>query len=277
MPDQPAPQADRPTEAWGRGERYEDYVGRWSKGVAAQFLEWLGVPDGSQWLDVGCGTGALSRTILAEANPVRVAGIDQAEGFVQFAANSVSDDSVSFQVGDAQDLPFADGEFDAAVSGLVLTFVPDHGRMVREMRRVVRPGGIVALYVWDYDGEMQLMRYFWDAAVETNPAAMEHDEGRRFPIAKPAALKDLFESAGLESVRTTGIVIPTHFVDFDDYWRPFLGNQGSAPGYVHWLAEEERVRLREALRSRLPIAPDGSISLTARAWAVAGTAPSTPA
>lgn len=274
MPDQSAPQPDRPTEAWGRGERYEDYVGRWSRGVAARFVEWLGLPADSRWLDVGCGTGALSRTILEIAGPQRVAGIDQAEGFVRFASGSVADERVSFQVGDAQSLPFSAGEFDVAVSGLVLTFVPDHGRMVREMSRVVRPGGRVALYVWDYGGEMQLMRYFWDAAIETNPAALEHDEGGRFSIAEPGALKALFEGAGLESVSTSGLVIPTHFVDFDDYWRPFLGNQGTAPGYVHWLDEDERVRLRETLRSRLPKAPDGSISLTARAWAVAGTRPS---
>lgn len=273
MLDQPAARPDGPTESWGRGERYEDYVGRWSRGVAAQFVEWLAIPDGGRWLDVGCGTGALSGTILDQADPSQIVGLDQAEGFVQFARDSLADERISFQVGDAQSLPFTDGEFDAAVSGLVLTFVPDHGQMVREMSRVVRPGGVAALYVWDYSGEMQLMRYFWDAAVELNPAAIEHDEGQRFSIAEPGLLKGLFEAAGLESVRAIGIVVPTHFVDFDDYWRPFLGNQGTAPGYVHWLAEDDRVLLRETLRSRLPIAENGSISLTAKAWAVAGTRP----
>ena len=141
------------------------------------------------------------------------------------------------------------------------------------MVRVVRPGGIVAAYVWDYAGRMELMRYFWDAAVELDPAAGALDEGLRFPLCQPAPLAELFEGAGLQRVEGREIEVPTRFKDFDDYWSPFLGGQGPAPGYAMSLDEPRRAALRELIRSRLPIAADGSISLVARAFAVRGTRP----
>jgi hypothetical protein len=157
-----------------------------------------------------------------------------------------------------------------AVSGLVLNFVSDHARMVAEMKRSVSAGGTVAAYVWDYAGEMQLMRRFWDAAVALDPAALELDEGRRFPITRAAPLVELFESAGLRDVRILAIDVPTAFKDFDDYWAPFLGGQAPAPGYCMSLSEERRAALRERIRSMLSIEADGSIRLIARAWAIRG-------
>jgi SAM-dependent methyltransferase len=240
--------------------------------VAAQLLEWLAMPPGARWLDVGCGTGALSRTILDRAAPEAVAGLDASEGFVQHATARVADRRASFRVGDAQALPFDDGAFDAAVSGLVLNFVPAPARMVAEMRRVVRRGGLVGLYVWDYADGMELMRHFWDAAAALDPAARPLDEGRRFPICRPEPLAALFRDAGLADVEVRALDVPTVFRDFDDYWTPFLGGQGPAPGYCLSLDEARRTALREAIRARLPAQPDGRIPLTARAWAARGRA-----
>jgi SAM-dependent methyltransferase len=263
--------ADIPSDSWASGESYEAYVGRWSEQVAARFVAWLVVAPGREWLDAGCGTGALTRTIVATCEPQRVVAVDRSAAFLQFARASTDDDRVSFQPADVQALPFGDAAFDAAVSGLVLNFVSEPERMVREMVRVVRPGGTVALYVWDYAGEMQMMRHFWDAAVATNPAASDLDEARRFPIADLAALRTLFEREGMQQPDTLAIDIPTVFATLDDYWRPFLGGTGPAPAYVQSLSEAARLELREALRARLPVQPDGTISLIARALAIRTT------
>ena len=260
----------RRTDVWASGEPYEAYVGRWSRLAAADFVDWLAVPPDRQWLDVGCGTGALTELVLARSMPASVVGVDPSEGFVEFARASVLDGRASFAVGDAQALPFARGSFDATVAGLVLNFVPEPPLAAREMRRVTAPGGTAAAYVWDYAGDMQMMRRFWDAAVELDPGAGELDEGRRFPIARAQALADLFAAAGLGGVETRAIDVPTHFRDFDDYWAPFLGGQGPAPSYAMSLSEAGRNALRDRIRERLPVEPDGSIRMVARAWAVKG-------
>jgi ubiquinone/menaquinone biosynthesis C-methylase UbiE len=256
---------------WASGSPYEAYVGRWSRLVAPELLAWLRVPSGLRWLDVGSGTGALTETVLNLADPAEVVGIDQSAGFVDHARAHVADRRATFQVGDAQDLPFDDDRFDAAVSGLVLNFVPMPERALAEMARVVRPGGTLAVYLWDYAGEMQLIRRFWDAAAELDPAARDLDEGLRFPICQPEALAQLFRDAGLEDVEVRPIEIPTVFRDFDDYWSPFLGGQGPAPSYAMSLDEPRLAALKERLRALLPASADGSIHLTARAWAARGT------
>ena len=261
----------RPAEVWASGAAYEPYVGRWSRLVAREFLAWLAVPPGSRWLDVGCGTGALTETILAVASPAAVVGIDPSAGFVAYARERVRDQRAGFAVGDAQALPHPDATYDAVVSGLMLNFVPDPTRAAAEMARVARPGGVVAAYVWDYAGEMQLMRHFWDAAAALDPAARDLDEGRRFPLCQPEPLAALFQGAGLADVATRAIDVPTHFRDFDDYWSPFLGGQAPAPAYAMSLSEVRRAALRERIRASLPAEPDGSLRLIARAWAVRGT------
>ncbi|MFN8592749.1 MAG: class I SAM-dependent methyltransferase [Thermomicrobiales bacterium] len=256
-------------QLWRQGDDYEPFVGRWSRVVAREFVPWLGVAYGCRWLDVGCGTGALTETVLALAAPESVVGVDRSADFVAFARSRIEDPCARFIVADAMDLPLPDGAVDAVVSGLVLNFVPDPGRAVREMARLLRPGGTLGIYLWDYAGEMQMLRHFWDAAVAQDSAALAHDEGERFgALCRPDAMTVLLRDGGLTNIETSAIDIPTRFADFDDYWTPFLRAQAPAPAHVASLAEEARAALRERLRRRLPTAPDGSISLIARAWAV---------
>lgn len=256
---------------WAAGEAYEPYVGRWSRLVAAEFLRWLAPAAGKDWVDVGCGTGELSGAILGTAAPRSIRGVDPSDGFIAFAKNRIHDDRVTFTTGHAQDLPFEDGSADYVVSGLVLNFAADPVAAVAECVRVTRADGTIAAYVWDYAGEMQMMRYFWDVAGEMDPAAKDLDEGSRFSICRADALGDLFSGGGLQRVETRAIDVQTVFADFDDYWSPFLNGQAPAPHYAMSLSEQQRNELRDLIRERLPIAGDGSISLIARAWAVRGT------
>ena len=248
----------------------QPYVGRWSRLVAQAFLSWLAAPSGARWLDVGCGTGALTQTILERVAPVHVKGVDRSESHVAFAQDRARDERAQFVVGDALALPVETGTYDATVSGLVLNFVPQPNRAVEEMSRATKPGGIVAVYVWDYASKMQFMRHFWNAAAALDPQALDLDEGRRFPICDPHALTELFQAARLHDVEARAIDIDTDFRDFEDFWAPFLGGQGPAPSYVMSLTGERRSALRERLRHGLPFALDGSIPLVARAWAVRG-------
>jgi SAM-dependent methyltransferase len=255
---------------WGSGAAYEPYVGRWSRLVAREFLLWLAIPSSTRWLDVGCGTGALSETIRAQTSPADVHGIDPSEGYLALAREQVRDPRVHFEIGDARQLPAATAAYDVVVSGLVLNFIPDLGAGIAEMVRATKPGGTVAAYVWDYAGKMELMRYFWDAAVALKPEARERDEGRRFPICQPELLRNLFGEAGLHQVEVRAIEVPTHFRNFDDYWSPFLGGQFPAPEYAMSLSEADRAALRERIRATLPFSEGGAIRLMARAWAVRG-------
>lgn len=258
-----------PAETWGSGDAYERYVGRWSRKVATDLLRWLGVGRGLAWADVGCGTGALAETILAACEPASIEGVDASAGFVSDARQRLRDPRVRFVTGDATRLPREAGAFDVTVSGLVLNFVADHEAMVREMARVTKPGGRVVVYVWDYAGGMQMIRHFWDAAVAVYPQDAKLDQADRFPVCQPGPLRALFERTGLGSVTTRAIEIPTVFQDFDDYWSPFLGRQGSAPTYLASLSDEGRERIRSHLEARLA-SHAGPIELTARAWVVQG-------
>jgi len=259
----------RSHDRWGAGELYEPFVGRWSRLVAREFLAWLAVPPGKDWVDVGCGTGALTQVILDLASPRSVRGIEPSP-MLEHAKSTIQDPRATFQQGDAQSLPLEKATVDAAVAGLVLNFVPDPARAVAEMARVTRPDGTIAAYVWDYAGKMELLRYFFDAVVTLDRDAAAIDEGKRFPICRPDALAALFTSAGLRDVEARAIDVPTHFKDFDDYWKPFLGGQGPAPSYVVSLDYERQTILRDFIRGRLPKERDGSIKLIARAWAVRG-------
>jgi SAM-dependent methyltransferase len=258
-------------ERWHDGGGYESYIGRWSRRVAERFLAWLEVRYGAEWLDVGCGTGVLTRTILEFADPLTIAGVDPAPHFLTTARTSTRDTRVTFVEGEAEALPLEPRSVDVVVSGLVLNFVSDLPVALQDMRRVTRPEGTIAGYVWDYAGEMQLLRRFWDAAIELDPKAAELDEGRRFPIAQPTRLAEAFRAAGLRDVDTTAIEVPTAFADFADYWSPFLGGVGPAPGYVATLDAVGKQRLQDRLDATLPRDSDGSIDLVARAWAVRGT------
>jgi ubiquinone/menaquinone biosynthesis C-methylase UbiE len=262
-----------PPDRWTSGIDYEGYVGRWSRLVAAEFLSWLDAPPGGRWLDVGSGTGALTECILASTAPASVLGVEPSAGFVEHARAHVPDPRARFETGSADAVPLPDDAVDLAVAGLVLNFVPDLAAGLAELARVVVPGGTIAGYVWDYAGRMELMKRFWDAAVELDPAAASATESSRFRIAAPDPLRAAFEEAGLTAVEVRPIDVPTVFRDFDDYWSPFLSGVAPAPGYAMGLAEDRRTELRERLRSTLPTEPDGSIRLVARAWAVRGRTP----
>lgn len=260
-------------DVWASGEAYDTYVGRWSRPVAERFVRWLSPLPAATWVEVGCGTGALTRAVLTAADPARLLATDASPDFVGHLSATVGDDRVEPRVADGLALPAPDRSSDYVVSGLVLNFIPGPASAVREMRRAAVPGAVVAAYVWDYAQGMQMIRAFWDAAVALDPAAATLDEAVRFPVCNPGALMDLFSGAGLADVVVTDIVVPTHFADFDDFWTPFLSGQGPAPGYCSSLDDTGLLRLRELLRATLAPA-GGEIRLTARAWAVKGTVPS---
>ncbi|MEU4347725.1 methyltransferase domain-containing protein [Streptomyces sp. NPDC023838] len=266
-------------DVWAAGTAYERYMGRWSRAVAERFVTWLGCAEGLRWLDVGCGTGALTATVAAHCGPAALLGVDRSAGFAasargrSTAAHAPGTASARFAVADARALPVPDASCDVVVSGLVLNFLPEPGAALAEAVRVVRPGGTVATYVWDYAEGMHLLRHFWDAAVALDPAAAALHEGRRFPLCGPDPLRELWKGAGLVDVAVGEIEVDTVFPGFAELWEPFLSGQGPAPGYVAALAPSARDRLRTALGRAVPARPDGSIALTARAWAVRGRRP----
>ena len=283
-------------DRWTSGDAYQRFMGRWSPYLAELFVPWLEIEPGLAWLDVGCGTGALSRTILALAQPKKVVGVDPSEAFVGFARqladsggsqrrvasephlrakqspppNTQDSPLVEFRLGSVQDLTVEDTSFDVAVAGLVLNFVPDPAAALAEMKRALRPGGLVGAYVWDYADGMRMLRIFWDAAIALDPAAVMLDEGVRFPLCHPDRLAELFNAAGLHEVQTRAFEFTMKFPDFSDYWLPFTGVQGPAPGYLAKLSSEQKLELEKEVQNRLPINLDGSIQLAARAWAVKG-------
>jgi SAM-dependent methyltransferase len=256
---------------WESGAAYETYVGRWSRMVAARFVTWLDVPPGRRWLDVGSGTGALTSAVAAASAPLTVTGVDPSLGFLT-AARSLAATPALLCAGDATALPLAGGRFDAVVSGLALNFTGRPAVAVEEFARVAAPGGVVAAYVWDYAGGMAMMREFWTAAAELDPAAAGLAEHLRFDFCRADVLAGWWAGAGLRDVETRRIEIPAVFRGFDDYWQPFLGGQGPAPAYLMSRTAAGRTALRELLRDRLPAGADGSIALTAAAWAVRGRA-----
>lgn len=256
-------------DAWAAGDSYEAYMGRWSRRIAPRFLDWFAAPPDVDWLEVGCGTGALTGAILARGDPGSVLAIDPSETFVASARRRIVDGRVLFRVGDAQALGEADESRDAVVSGLALNFIPDRSKALSEMRRVLRPGGRIGFYVWDYPGGgVDFMRAFWTAAVDLDLAAEDLGEGRRFAFCTPGGLAALVETAGLRLAGSTAIEEESLFRDFDDYWRPFTLAAGPAPGYCARLEPDARERLRRRLEETLPCGADGSIRLRLRAWAI---------
>ena len=257
-------------DKWNDGYAYEMYVGRWSRKVGEQFLAWLDAPPGGSWLDLGCGTGALTAQILQHCDPNSVQGVEPSEWFLTLARQQIKDKRAEFRQGSGSEIPLEDNAVDIAVSGLVLNFIPDKKQALDEIVRCTVPGGTIAAYVWDYAGHVQFMRYFWDAAVSLYPDAREKDEGVRFPNCRPGPLATLFENAGLKDVVAEPIDVPTPFRDFDDYWMPFLSGIAPAPGYCASLDDRSRERLKKRVKQALPTGPDGEILLAARAWAVRG-------
>jgi len=246
-------------------------MGRWSRQAAGDFLDWLALASGLNWLDFGCGTGALSLAICWRGRPNSLVGCDLSPDFVSFARNHVLDCPAAFVVASSDTLPAREGGFDVIVSGLVLNFLPEPLAAVQAMGERLRPGGTVGAYVWDYEEGMQFLRIFWQEAAALDPSAADLDEARRFPLCQPDRLIQLFRQAGLHEVSVTSLQISTVFRDFDDFWSPFLAGTGPAPAYVASLDAGAQKQLAQRLKQRLPLAPDGSIPLTARAFGVRGT------
>ena len=259
-------------DQWATGSSYEDFMGRWSRRLAPEFVAWLRLPPDLHWLDIGCGTGALSDAICGHANPASVVGCDTAAPLVDYAREHSRDARQSFTVAGAGSLPRRVDGYDSVTSLFVLNFMPDPEAAVREMLTVARPRGAVSACVWDYAEGMQFLRSFWDVAASLDPAASALDEGARFPLCRVDALTALFHACGLGELRCEPIEIRTDFADFDDYWRPLLGGTGPAPSYVASLDADRRALLERKLQRALPRSASGAIALKARAWAIRGAA-----
>jgi SAM-dependent methyltransferase len=252
---------------WNDAVGYEAYVGGWSRAVAPQFLAWLALPSGLKWLDVACGTGALTASILSCAEPNEVIGVDASNDYLASARRNCRDPRVRFVAGDANALSFEGKTFDVSVSGLALNFIA-FDRALAEQRRVVRPGGMIAAYVWDYAGEYEFARRFWDAALSIDPRAADFDPGRKATICREKNLYEALVNAGCTGVDTFALNESGEFPSRDDYWHAFDGRQGSTAEYLSLLTDEKRVRLRDTLLSTMNA--HGPVRLKVRALAVKG-------
>ncbi len=257
-------------DRWALGSAYEAYMGRWSRALARPFLATLGAPRRSRWLELGCGTGALTEAIVATQDPAAVLACEPSQPLLDHARVHIHDPRVTFLPVGSGSLPRpgAIPPVDVAVSSLVLNFIPDPLGAVREMAACTRTGGAIAAAVWDYADGMELLRIFWDVAAGLDPAAAALDEGRRFPICDPGELEAVFQAGGLEQVRSGAVTIATEFASFEDYWRPLLGATGPAPSYVASRTPAQRDELAVALRAALPATDGGRVTLRARAWTV---------
>ena len=253
-------------EIFPDGKLYERMMGRWSQRVGEQFVDWLDAAKGLRWVEAGCGNGAFTEVLIARAAPGAVAAIDPSEGQLSFARTRPGARMAQFRIGDAQALPFADNSFDAAAMALAITFVPDPAKAAAEMARVVRPGGIVATYMWDIEGGGLPL-----APVGRALKALGKDYGR---ISADAARRDtmqaLWQGAGLQAVETRVIPITVSFASFDDFCESNLVPVGPAGQVIAKMPPAEFEQLKANLRTQLPIAADGSIAYGAFANAVKG-------
>ncbi|HEY4343309.1 MAG TPA: class I SAM-dependent methyltransferase [Parvibaculum sp.] len=252
------------------GDDYELQMGRWSRPVGEQFVDWLKVPEGMRWVDVGCGNGAFSQVIMKRARPSAVAGVDFSEGQIDYARKHVGAANAQFEVGDAQSLPFADGSFDVAAMALVIAFVPDTARAVAEMKRVTRPGGWVGTYMWDmmaggvpvHPVYEALRRMGYDPALPPRAEASHRE-----------AMQGFWQKAGLEDVETTVIRITVVHPNFESFWDSNSRPSGPQGVVLSKMAPDEKEKVQATLRDILPIAADGSIRYAAFANAVKGRVP----
>lgn len=252
------------------GAAYERMMGRWSRMVGEKFVDWLGLPSGLRYLDVGCGNGAFTEVLIARAAPAAVTAIDPSEEQLAYARQRPVAALADFRIGDAQSLPFADDFFDAALMALVVVFVPDAPKAVQEMVRVVRPGGCVATYMWDIPGGGVPLHPIYEAV---QSLGLQTPLPRNSEISRSEALDELWRKAGLQSVDTGVIRIPTVYSSFDDFWDSNIvpiGPQGKA---IAGLSEDQRQQVRDWLRQRLPAGADGRIIYEGVANAVRGRVP----
>ena len=258
---------------FSEAQAYERFMGRWSRRMAPLLVRFAGVRDGDTVLDVGSGTGALTAAVAEIAPSSHIVGIDPAVPYVARAQSQHGTTRIRFEVGDAQQLRFDTATFDRTVSLLVVNFIPDVRKALGEMKRVTKPKGVIAAAVWDYGGNMEMLRAFWDEAVALAPASAAKDE-RNMPLCRRGELEALWREHGLQDVVEEGLIIETRFASFDDFWTPFLEKQGPAGVYTASLSPGDREALRLRLRRRmLGTGPDKVIVMQARAWAVRGTVP----
>jgi SAM-dependent methyltransferase len=256
------------------GDGYEAQMGRWSQRLAPLLIDFAGV-DAGRVLDVGCGTGRLAFALARRPHIDGVQGIDCSAPYIEHARRHRHNAEVDFQVGDARALPFADASFDHALSSLALQFVPDADRAVREMRRVTRPGGVVAASTWDTRGGLIIWRIFFDTAAVLDPSANERRaKACARPMSNADGLVQAWVNAGLVDVTLGTLTIRMDFVSFVDFWAPFDGKDGPYAEYVGTLSATMKEELRHLLEAAYVDGdPDGPRSFAATAWAVKGTVP----
>jgi len=258
---------------WSGAEAYDQLMGRWSRQLAPALIDFACVKNGDRVIDIGCGTGSLSRALLDHGSTIQVVGVDSAAPFVEYCSKKLDRNRAVLRQADAHDLPFADASFDHCLSLFVVNFIPDALRGVREMLRITRPQGIVAAAVWDYGGAMEMLRTLWDAAAELDAAAEPLHE-RHMPYCRQGELSDLWVQGGFVDVDEMALDADVTFGTFEDYWAPFLAGIGPSGSYVAGLSADRQNMLRDRLSSEL--APNGEhlpITLKARAWAVRGSVP----
>jgi SAM-dependent methyltransferase len=257
------------------GEGYEQVMGRWSRRLAPLFIDFAGSGAGERVLDVGCGTGVLTSALAASSQADEIQGIDLSEPYIELARHDNRDPRITYSIGDACELPFPAGHFDRVLSMLVLHFVPEPQRAIAQMRRVARPGAVVAAATWDARGGFVANRMFLDTAAMLDPKAAElRSRSLTRPMTRPGELGTAWREAGFTDVAESALVIRMEFEDFADYWRPFEGRDGPPAQYVSSLDPEARERLRRAVRvAYLDGEPDGPRSYAAIAWAVKGRVP----
>jgi SAM-dependent methyltransferase len=262
------------SKMFGDAEAYERFMGRWSRLVAPLLVDFAGVYDGARVLDVGSGTGALAFAITKRNGRSTVVGIDPSQEYVAYASSkSPFPDRARFQVGDAQALSFPDAAFDACLSLLVFNFIPDPKKALRDVRRVTKPGGVIAAANWDYADGMRMLRVFWDAARSVDAVAERLDENR-MPLCRAGELSELWSSGGLRDIHEQPLEITMRFQSFADYWEPFLLRQGPAGAYAASLNRDRLQALRGEVKHRFSLSNENvPFTLTARAWAVRGLCP----
>ena len=255
-------------------EAYERFMGRWSRLVAPQLVDFSAVPDRGRLLDVGSGTGALAFALAKRLPQAHVRGIDPSKEYVAYAnSRNAFPDRVSFEEGDAQQLRFADASFDGSLALLVFNFIPDPKKALLELRRVTKPGARISAAVWDYGDGMRMLRAFWDAAVSIDAKAEALDE-KHMPLCRAGEMSELWRQSGLESVHEQPLTITMRFESFADYWDAFLLGQGPAGAYVGSLSHDRVRALRDVVKSRVSsFAEHLPFTLAARVWSVCGTVP----
>lgn len=252
-------------------EAYEDRMGQWSRQLAPLFVEFVGVRDGEKVLDVGCGTGSLSATLARVTKAAQIVGIDASKGFIDYARRQIADPQVTFEVGDAQNLPCSDGSFDRCMALLAIDWIPDARKAALEMRRVTKTAGVVATTMWDRSRANELDNCFSDAAKAADPAA-KPPAGRPGDYGSADGLSDLWNGAGLTDIEVTNFTMSCQFFSFNDLWQRYL--TGPTATYMAGLSADDCEALKRAMRQNvLGDRPDESFSLKAKAWAVRGVVP----